>query len=344
MARLRQFLRQTGLEDNTILIFMTDNGSSGGARTDDKQFATRGYNAGMRGMKGSYYDGGHRVPFFIRWPAGGLTGGLDIDDLVLHIDLLPTFIDICGLPTPDGARFDGISIAPLLRGDIDELPDRVTFVQYNQGTEAPQKWTNAVMTKRWRLIRGKELYDIKADPGQENDIAAEHPDVVERLRKAHEDWWDEVAPDRMKHFPITIGSDQENPTRLDAFDFMSDDVAPMQGQIRNAKRVAGSWCVDVEHDGTYEFRVQRWPVEADSPIRGALADGGGTAIAPTKVRLKIGGFEGEADIDAAAKSAVFRTQLTAGETTLEARFVDDDGTEYAAYYVYVERLHRSRDR
>ncbi|MBM4081115.1 MAG: arylsulfatase, partial [Planctomycetes bacterium] len=165
-GRLRQHLQRLGLEDNTILIFMTDNGSSGSCHLDRQQFMTKGYNAGMRGKKGSYYDGGHRVPFLVRWPAGGLNGGRDIAEMSLHIDLLPTFIDLCGLKPPPGVVFDGLSLAPLLRGERAALPgDRFEFVQYRQSTEAPDKWTNAVMTRRWRLVRGQELYDIKADPG-----------------------------------------------------------------------------------------------------------------------------------------------------------------------------------
>ena len=77
--------------------------------------AWSGFNAGMRGIKGSQYDGGHRTPCFIRWPAGHLGGGADVARLTAHIDLLPTLIDLCGLPPPQGVQFDGTSLAPLLR-------------------------------------------------------------------------------------------------------------------------------------------------------------------------------------------------------------------------------------
>ncbi len=115
MGILRQRLSELGLAENTILIFMTDNGTAAGAKfkgLDSEAIA--GYNAGMRGKKSSVYDGGHRVPFFVHWPAGGLSGGKDIEALAAHIDVLPTLVDLCGIPVSDEYRPDGISIKPLL--------------------------------------------------------------------------------------------------------------------------------------------------------------------------------------------------------------------------------------
>ncbi len=102
--------------------------------------------------------------------------------------------------------FDGQSVAPLLRGQCAELPgDRLEFLQNRQWTTLPpEKWANAVISRRWRLIHGKELYDIKADPGQRRDVSAEHPEVVARLRDAHERWWDEVSPTMEAHFFISF--------------------------------------------------------------------------------------------------------------------------------------------
>ena len=107
MGVLDRFLQETGLADNTILIFLGDNGT---ARGDEY------YNARLRGKKASLYEGGHRTPCFIRWPKGGLTGPRDIDALAAHVDMLPTLIDLCGLKKPAGAELDGTSLAPLLAG------------------------------------------------------------------------------------------------------------------------------------------------------------------------------------------------------------------------------------
>ena len=313
---------------------MTDNGSSGGCELDHHAFVSKGYNAGMRGKKGSYYDGGHRVPFFIRWPDGGIKGGNDIEGLAHHVDLLPTFIDLCDLEPQEDPHFDGISVAPLLRGAGLAMPDRTSVIQYRQNTQPPEKWDNAVVTERWRLIGGNELYDIKADPGQREDVSSKHPEVVARLRAEHEQWWAEVSPGFDRYCPIALGNPAENPTRLDAFDLMGD-VAWDQQHILNAVKAAGAWNVNVEKDGTYEFRVQRWPDEADTAIGAILADGSGTRIRPNRVRLKIGSIELWHGVGEEAQFAQFNVELVTGPAELEAWFVDQNGDEYAAYYVYV---------
>ena len=335
MGRLIRRLTELGLAENTILVFMTDNGSSGGWREQ----AGQGYNAGMRGAKGSYYDGGHRVPFFLRWPGAGLGGGVDRPDMVLHVDLLPTFIELCGLDGPAGVTFDGVSAAGLLHGTAAMPADRIHFLQYRQHTNPPEKWDNAVMTPRWRLIRGTELYDIKADPGQAQDVAGENPDVVRALRAAHEDWWAEVAPTLEEYGPITLGSDLENPTRLDAFDLMGD-VAWSQEHVREASRCSGAWAVDIEQDGFYELRLRRWPAELGLPLDAALEDDGapGIALDVVSAHVTIGAVERTQPVQAGAEDALFTVPLQAGRARLEATFIDREGDERAAYYVYVKRL------
>jgi arylsulfatase B len=98
-----QVLDDEGLAENTILIYTTDNGTAGGL------YKGRGFTAGMRGHKSSPYDGGHRVPMIMRCPAGYLEAGKSVPTLAAHIDMLPTFIDLCDLKAPEIA-FDGTSI------------------------------------------------------------------------------------------------------------------------------------------------------------------------------------------------------------------------------------------
>ena len=95
--RLRGFLKEQDLEDDTILIFMTDNGTAKGADYDEQMFISGGYNAGMRGIKASAYEGGHRVPFFLRYPAGGISEGKDVSCLTNYADLMPSLLDFCGV-------------------------------------------------------------------------------------------------------------------------------------------------------------------------------------------------------------------------------------------------------
>lgn len=123
MGNLRAFLRELAIEDNTILIFMTDNGST---------FGPIYYNAGMRGGKVTLWEGGHRVPFFVHWPDGDLGEPRDIDGLTQVQDMLPTFIDLCGLEQPRSAPLDGISLAPVLRGAETPPADRKLFINYSR--------------------------------------------------------------------------------------------------------------------------------------------------------------------------------------------------------------------
>ncbi len=351
-GRLREKLVQLGIENHTILIFMTDNGSSAGADLDKNQQVVTGYNAGMRGKKGSYYDGGHRVPFFIRWPEGGLKGGKDIEEMAFHVDLLPTFIDVCNLRVPKKVDFDGRSLRQILREEFQSFEeDRVEFIQFRQDTIPPEKWTNAVATRKWRLIKGQELYDIKSDPGQKNDVASMYPEVVERLRVAHEQWWEEVLPEIGKYSHISLGSDEENPARLDALDVMGD-VAWSQHMVVNAQKSTGKWAVHVEKPGTYRFALRRWPEELNLPINQAIDEKMAQSVAPygrqevecaiicpVKAKFKIFDMEWETIVHDGDLEAVFNVTLDkAGETSLEASFIDDKEEQRGAYYVYVERL------
>ncbi len=325
MGRLMRRLDELGLSDNTILVFMTDNGTSG-----------RGFNAGMRGYKGSQYDGGHRVPCFIRWPGGGIQGGRDVGQLTAHLDLLPTFIGLCGLKRPDGVAFDGRDISGLLRGVAGDWADRPICVD-TQRIEIPKKWKQcAVMTYQWRLINGKELYDMRADPGQKKDVAGQHPQVVARLRKAYEAWWASVSEHFDAYSRIPIGNKATREVRICCHDWHGAKVPWNQPHIRQGLVANGFWAIDVEREGMYEFELRRWPVEVDKPIRVAIP--GGKAVKPTKARLKIGTVDKTCPIADGDVAATLKAQLPAGKTRMQTWFTDDDGTERGAYYVYVRRV------
>jgi arylsulfatase A-like enzyme len=324
VGRLMRRLKELKLEQNTILIFMTDNGTSGN------------YAGGMRGKKGSEYEGGHRVPFFIRWPAGGLKVSRDVDPLSAHIDVLPTLIDLCGLEKPAGVKFDGASLAPLLKGAAGNWPDR-TLLVHSQRIEHPEKWRkSAVMTQRWRLINGKELYDIQADPAQKKDISDANPDVVEKLRQSYERWWADLSPAFDKYCYIVIGSDKQNPTRLMSHDWHCPNPVWSQKAVLNSVVSDGFWAVEIDRDGTYEFELRRWPAEVDAAINDAIADG--KAIAATKARLKVADKDLTRPIPADAHYVRFQVELKAGNTRLQTWFSDDKGTSRGAYYVYAKRL------
>ena len=261
MGKLEQMLIDAGLRDNTIVIFLTDNGT----RWGDVIF-----NAGMRDKKESLYEGGHRVPFFIRWPAGRLRDPADIGELAQAQDVLPTLIELAGLPNPAGTAFDGISLARLLRGEQQALPDRKLVVQYSRPTAPiPKKWDAAILWKRWRLINNTSLYDLSTDPGQTTNVIASYPDVVAQMRSHYEAWWAGVAPTVNTFSRLTIGSDAANPVLLASPEWRNV-LLDQQFQVRTAPVKNGPWTIQVDRAGDYQIELRRWPVEADTAITAGL--------------------------------------------------------------------------
>lgn len=334
MGKLTQRLKALDLWDNTILIFMTDNGGTPAGPGER-------YNANMRGLKGSMYDGGHRVPFFIHWPAGGLDGGRDIDRLTAHIDVLPTLIELCGLKQPSGVRFDGTSLRSLLTGNAADWPDR-TLVTDSQRVDHPIKWRrSATMTDQWCLINGESLYDIQADPSQQNDIADQHPDVVKALRAEYETWWDDTSARFDEYCEIIIGAPEQNPTPLMTHD-VHGKVVWNHRRVRDATPSDGFWAIEVAQDGNYELAVRRWPREVAQPINAVDSSdrNGSEGIVATDVRLKIADIDETKPIPTGAEEVVFRVTLEAGKTRCQAWLVNglNDGKVYGAYYVYAKRV------
>ncbi len=330
MGRLRGQIAELGLSENTILIFMTDNGTAAGvAGKRGGPGKWDGFNAGMRGQKGSEYDGGHRVPFFIHWPAGKLAGGRDVTPLAAHIDVLPTLADLCGLRRPDGPPIDGTSLKAALYGDGTALRGRTLFV-HSQRILHPEKWRKcAVMTERHRLVNGKELYDIKADPGQKTDIAAGHPGMVEAFREAYEGWWKSLEPVFGGYVRIGVGSDRENPVRLSAHDWLCEDQKDSswhQAHVQRGHLGKGPWALDVERAGEYEIALYRWPEQL------------GKAMDCTQARVKVGEIERSMEIKPGDVRAAFRVALPKGPAFLETWLTRGDGKVHGAYFAHVRRL------
>ncbi|MBM3861500.1 MAG: arylsulfatase [Verrucomicrobia bacterium] len=260
IGRLRATLAEVGLERDTILIFMTDNGGTTGVKL---------FNAGMKGGKGSVYDGGHRVPCFVHWPDGGLRQGQDITSLNANFDVLPTLVDLCGLKLPRNVDFDGRSFRAQLLDAKTETPERTLFVELQRSFTA-EKWRGAVgMTSRWRLVNNKELYDIKADPRQTNNVIAEHPDVVATIRQEFESYWTKVTPGDRDRAEFIVGDDRQSETVLSSSDWYLPENPPWNHvHIANGLTASGDWIIRAAGTGTYRFEVRRWPREADAELAG----------------------------------------------------------------------------
>lgn len=161
IGRMLNTLDELGIADNTIVIFITDNGPN-----------TDRYNGDMRGRKGSPHEGGSRVPCFVRWP-NGIKPGTHIKNIAAHIDLLPTLVSLLGLSQPETLPVDGIDLTPLLQNPAIDWPDRKIYGQ----------WGNAasIRTEQYRFVSASGqnmLFDMLTDPGETQNIAREHPDIT----------------------------------------------------------------------------------------------------------------------------------------------------------------------
>ena len=326
MADLMAMLEAEGIAENTILIFMTDNGTAGGIKNG------RGFDGGMRGMKNSEYDGGHRVPFIIRWPGGKIEAGKSVEQLTAHLDILPTLIDLCELEAPEIA-YDGTSIRELLYGEGREWPNRALVVE-SQRVVDPIKWRkSAVMTDRWRLVNGEELYDMKKDPKQTKDVKGDYPYVFTQLRQEYEAFWADVSREHDLTSYMAIGSDESPIVALSSHDWLIDRLPPWtQPHIRNGAVAEESfWAIEVEQSGVYEISLRRWPVEADKGINDGTY---GKVFHYKEAILRVGDIEKRQAIPAGAKEVTFRVRLKKGVTELAPVFTGPSHTA-TPYYTYV---------
>ncbi len=192
-GKLLAKLNEWGIADNTLVIYLgTDNGGTAGRKI---------FNAGLKGGKGSAYQGGTLSPCFFRWPKGGIPAGAECNALSAHLDLFPTLAEITGatLSAEVKQQVEGRSLLPVVeepQGGVGGPHARAS--QSAAGKKAkplPQNSSNcAIQNSRFTLVNNSELYDLKADPGETKNVIAEHPEVVATLRAAYDQWWADVQP------------------------------------------------------------------------------------------------------------------------------------------------------
>lgn len=348
VGRLEDFLKQTGLRDNTIVVFLSDNGG----------YALIGeYNAGMRDGKSRLAEGGHRVPCFVRWPKVSIGGsaGRDLDGLTQVQDLLPTILDLCKVERQPGPAFDGISLAEPLRG-VAPVPERTLVVQY--GEPKPFHMT-CVMNGPWRLlsdIKGaakgdKELYNLTGDPKQKKNLVDRHPDKVAELTAAYDRWWAGVEPQTRERATISLGHPAQPKVTLNSAEWRSGAMGGMTNLRKGVKR-RGVWDVNICEAGLYQVELRRWPEESGLALAAAAPawtprdtstpDHAGfppaEALPIANAKLRVGTAEEESAVDGKSSAAEFQVRLPAGPAELEATFQDADGKHLcSAFFVTVKR-------
>ncbi|MEK9772403.1 MAG: arylsulfatase [Opitutae bacterium] len=290
VGKTRDLLKKLGIYENTIFIFTTDNGTA---------FGQDVYNAGMRGRKGSEYDGGHRVPFFLHWPNGGMNKVKKVDTLCHAVDIAPTLLDLTGLPKPEGYKFDGLSLRNILENPKSEdWADRL-LVTDSQRVRDPIKWKqSAVMSQGWRLVNGKELYHIDSDPGQKKNVSDNHPERVKRMRAFYDAWWAELEPTFARTTELHIGHPEHPLVTLTSHDWIQEAYPPWNQQQNRGKlpvhsrskglKHEGHWAIKVLEAGNYLIRVRRWPEESGKKINEALPAGEQVPGADKAFRAQVG--------------------------------------------------------
>ncbi len=254
IGRLLKRLSELGLDQDTIVLFMSDNGPAG-----------QRYNCGLHGTKGSVYEGGTREPFFARWP-GRFKPGAKVDRIASVIDLHPTILDLCGVPNTTGLPLDGHSLKPLLTGTTAEWPERSLFVHGEKPASPSSVFPGAIRTQDFNLVNGTELYHVAVDPGEQKDVAAQFPDEAKRLRAAYEKWFQDVLPPGgFQRLPLPIGYAEENPAVLPAPEAYLSEGLVYYGQHGYAWDWVTKWTsldqsvywnIDVHRAGVYEVALE----------------------------------------------------------------------------------------
>ncbi len=281
VGKLLESFAKEGLDRDTVVIFMGDNGSS-----------MADFTGGLRGSKACPYQGGVRVPAVFSWK-GRFPAGSTVNTLAGMCDVLPTLGEICGLDLSMFPKSDGRSLLPILLAgkqpaDWTDRTIPVHVARWPSGTTVDKLSFrgSSIRNQRYSLVNGKELYDLQADPGESKDISKENPDVSESLRATYLEWWNGVKDDALTLQPLFMGLPGQGPLELTLMDWQpsrttkepldggagcSQDVVKSwisSGKSGRVDGATGGWMMKNEKAGKYEVEIRQHPagVGADSPF------------------------------------------------------------------------------
>ncbi len=319
-GRLLGAIEKAGETEHTLFIFLGDNGTSSLHKQSDL------WESGLRGRKTYVYENGIRVPAFIKLP-GAKEQGRRLDQVGSVEDLMPTILEVCEVPFPKSVAFDGKSLLPLLTGSKADWPERTFYDQFHRGVE-PIKYRNiAVRSGDYKLVQAVgrgiepysletakfELFDLSSDPLETDDLAKRRPEVVERLKKRYDSWFEDAMDSGFEPVRTWVGSERENPVLLSRQDWKGGGLFDGDN---------GVYDLDVKTAGTYRITC-RW-----SEILNATHP----------VTMKIGGNVFTNEILYAESECRFdEIELEAGPCSFEA-FVEIDGKPNGFRFVEIEKL------
>jgi arylsulfatase A-like enzyme len=318
VGRLMARLKEIGAHENTLVMYLNDNGPNG------PRFV-----GPHRGSKASIYEGGIRSPLLAHWPKR-LPAGTTVDRLSAHYDVFPTALEAAGVASPKGVKIDGESLLPAMlgkeqRGD----DDRAVFLQWHRGDQPVPYRNGAVVTRRYKLLwgnfnefappnHGPELYDLANDPGERRNLAAVEPEILVRLKRRYDLWFSDVSATRPDNFDpprIHIGNAAEPETVLTRQDWRHTGKG--NGWARDA---VGFWLVTVEQGGGYDIRVL---CSAET--------------APGELLIEIGTVKRTVAVPGnATEVTVPSVALKSGEQTVQAKIVHGDRSK-GAHQIYLRR-------
>ena len=253
VGRILTCLDDQDLSDNTIVLFLTDNGAN-----SDR------YDGNMKGRKGSIDEGGVRVPLFVRWP-GHIEPGTRVDRIAAHIDVFPTLMECCGLPMPRTLGQDGKSLLALLTGQAQDWPDRMLFTFRSPGGNT-QNLRGSVRTQRWRAVKGGkqwELYDMSRDAGQQRNVAKTYPEVVTRLSDAFAVMARDVTKAGFDPIPTQVGHRDWPLVTLPGHEAFLEPASRQGISYLGRSGWANDWITNWTDTEAYAW----WPLEVVEPGR-----------------------------------------------------------------------------
>ncbi len=312
------------LSAGTIVVLTSTTGMHSAGRNKPA-----GFNAGRRGSRGGPYEGGHCVPLAIRWPGGGITAG-NVSAAAAHFDLFPTIAALTGTALPADYTSDGISLAPfILSGTIPDSTERILITEA-QEIPVPSAWRQqCVMAGPWRLINGRELYDLRTDPGQRKNLAGEQSETVQRLRTAGESWWNRLAPDKLEPVRTIVGGVQD-PVLLTPHDWLARGSSPVtRDDVIRGTPANGQWLLEVAGEGNYDILLRRWPLTVNRALNDSF-------FTPDKARLRLGTADETKSVPPGSTGVNFRVALKPGPAALQT-WLTGDGKTSGAYFVEVRR-------
>lgn len=246
VGRMMETLKTLGLDDRTIIIYLSDNGPNG-----------HRWNGGMKGVKGSTDEGGVRSPFFIRWK-GKIQAGRNVEQLSSVVDLLPTLLDLAGVKPPlYNKPLDGVSLKSILLNNEDRNIDRTLFSHWGNKT--------AVRVQDYLLGSEGQLYNTKIDREQKNDISVSNPAMFEKLKKSlayyNENILTELPPKDTR--PFLLGHPKERLSMLPARDGKAHGGIERSNKFPNSSFFTNwtkttdsiTWNVEVVESGLFEAMV-----------------------------------------------------------------------------------------